>query len=143
MIDRPDWSGGLPVPSGAGVLPATDADYAGLGPQAQSTLQIGTGLHHELAREMSATPDGFEANLESLKASAEMVLDEVGGNRDAFISAFDELSPSVQTKALRAAWLNPGASFLDLLDRMEPQLTLSEAHEAEAWLRKLRGRVTL
>jgi hypothetical protein len=81
-----------------------------------------------------------KSNLESLKASAEMVLDEVGGNRDAFISAFDELSPSVQTKALRAAWQNPGRSFLDLLDIVEPQLTLSEAHEAEQWVRELRGR---
>jgi hypothetical protein len=137
-IDRPDWSGGLPVPSGAGVVPATDADYAGLGPQAQSTLQTGTGLHHELAREMQGTPDGFDANLESLKASAEMVLDEVG-DREAFISAFDELSPSVQTKALRAAWQNPGRSFLDLLDIVEPTLTLAEQAEAEAWVRKLRG----
>jgi hypothetical protein len=140
MIDRPDWSGGLPVPNGAGVLPATDADYAGLGPQAHSTMQTGTGLLHELVREMSSTADGLAANLESLKASAEMILDEVGGSRDAFISAFDELSPSVQTKALRVAWHNPGASFLDLLDIIEPQLTLAEAHEAERWVRKLRSR---
>lgn len=45
------------------------------------------------------------------------------------------LSEGVQAKAYLALKRNPGASLLDVLDAIEPQLTLAEMAEAERWIR--------
>ena len=97
-----------------------------------------TGLDPELVKDMTHSADGYDAQLESMKHSAERILDSVS-NRDAFTRHFDSLSPSIQTKAYRALMRNPGASLTDVMDRVEPQLTLAEAYEAEKWVRGLKG----
>ena len=166
MVDRPDWINGAPAQANGsgGAIVTTGFDGrayiadlerrhnggGGLPPSAYSAdgqaitirhdwnAPDASGLSPELAREMSSTVDGFAANVSLLKESATRLLDEFGQSA-AVEEHFESLSPSIQTKVFRELWLHPGISFLDLLDVVEPTLTLAEAHEAEQWLRKLRG----
>jgi hypothetical protein len=149
-IHRPDFGDG----EGRAVVPAQPINLDTVRPgeiidgetmlasvQAQpqrSPASQATGLDPELVKDMTHSADGYDAQLESMKHSAERILDSVG-NRDAFTRHFDSLSPSIQTKAYRALMRNPGASLVDVMDRVEPQLTLAEAYEATQWVRGLKG----
>lgn len=160
MIDRPDWGdggGGLSpaamtatgpayrtaedVPPGTaltGYEVAALAPAVGFDPQGVPLVQTAPGLPGELVQEMTRAADGYDRNYDTLQDSANRVLGEVK-DPAAFSASFDTLSPGIQLKALRALWRSPGIGLADLIDRVEPQLTLAEAHEAGIWVRKWAG----
>ena len=91
----------------------------------------------EMTVELAAMPGGYEANLAAIRDAAIMHLETLP---QGFPDRFDELSPSIQTKAYRMLLGHPRLSLTDLVDRVEVNLTLGEAAEAEKWLRSLARR---
>jgi hypothetical protein len=90
----------------------------------------------EIAREMHASADGYDAQLQMMQASAAKVLQEMPPH---FAERFEKLSPGIQTKAFRALKQYPHLGIHDLVDKIQPTLTLSEMAEAEAWIKGLKG----
>lgn len=98
-----------------------------------------SGLPAEIERDLRRSPEGYEAAHAVLTDSVGRVLSEL---RDpaGFARSFDsELLPSVRAKVLGELMRRPGIDFLTLLDRVEPTLTLAEAHSAVAFIRKHAG----
>jgi hypothetical protein len=98
---------------------------------------IAAGLDRELVREMASSPDALERNLAELRETASAFLDTVP-DRNTFVAAFDMFSPGLQRKAFQTLRANPRADLADLLDKIEPLLTLNEMVEAERFVRSLR-----
>jgi hypothetical protein len=96
------------------------------------------GLPPNLVRDMHASTDGFDAQLEALKTSAARVLDSAPVDRNAFIAHFDTLSPPIQAKALQTLRAHPHLNLFDLIDKVQPTLTLTEMDEAMRWIGGLR-----
>jgi hypothetical protein len=69
-----------------------------------------------------------------LQTVANNIVDTIPA-RDAFIAAFDTLSPSIKLKAFQVLRAHPHLGLADLLDVIEPKMTLSETAEAEKFVR--------
>jgi hypothetical protein len=55
-----------------------------------------------------------------------------------FVAHFETLSPGIQTKAFRALRQYPHLGIYDLVDKIQPTLTLDEMAEAEKWIKGLK-----
>lgn len=93
------------------------------------------GLPAEIAREMHASADGYDAQLAMMQASAAKALAEMPPH---FAEHFEKLSPGIQTKAYRALRQYPHLDIYGLLDKVQPTLTLSEMAEAQNWIKGLK-----
>lgn len=128
VAEMENWSPAADVPAGASLQPPADAAFAYFMAMRNSTLPA------IVEREINHSADGRDATLSYMRETARGILAE-SGNPAAFVKHFDTLSDGVQAKAYLAIKRNPGASFLDVLDAVEPQLTLAEMAEAETWAR--------
>jgi hypothetical protein len=91
-------------------------------------------LPPNLVRDMHSSADGFDSQLAQMKTTAQRILADMPQN---FAAHFDTLSPSIQEKAYRTMRDYPHLDIYALIDRVQPQLTLSEMDEAQRWIRKL------
>ena len=95
----------------------------------QATLSS-SGLLATLSRSLGKRASfRRERNLDELSA--------YGVDRNELIAAFDKLPANAQAMYMRVLWQNPSMGILDVLDKVERQLTLSESAEAERVLKEL------
>lgn len=120
-ITRPDWSGDY-----------NPADFVGHSGHKPSDA----GLPAAVVDDMRNSADGYDAQLGSMQHSARLIAAEYG---QGIVDHFEQLPDSLKVKAYRTMMRNPGASLPELLDRIEPSLTLDEAAEAMQWVRKLKA----
>jgi hypothetical protein len=95
------------------------------------------GLPPEIAKEMHASADGFDAELASLQSSATRVLEPMP-DPQSFVQHFETLSEPIKVKALQALRNNPHLDIYGLVDLVQPKLTLEEMAEAQAWIKGLK-----
>ena len=101
---------------------------------------LANSLDQRLVHEMAFAPDGLNANLEVLRTAVNEIVTNEIDDAPAFAAHFDMLSSSIQTKVFRTLWCGRHRSILDVLDAVEPKLTLDEMAEAEKWVRSLKVR---
>jgi hypothetical protein len=93
------------------------------------------GLPMEIAKEMHASADGYDAQLFMMQNSAAKVLQDMPPH---FVEHFETLSEGIKVKAFRAPKAYPHLGVHDLIDKIQPTLTLSEMAEVQAWIKGLK-----
>ena len=130
MVERTDWNFPVPVKPHEQALPGA----RDLTPSQQ--ISAGEAV-------WDTTPAVVDDPLAGLTddqiEQAAIVIGMIIGADDptGFAAVFDTMSPSLQSKVFGVMARSPHLRGLDLVDAIEKKLTLSEAAEAETWLRNL------
>lgn len=128
VAEMENWRPGADVTPGASLQPAPD----------ESEIVLGIGLTSDVIRELQRSPDGFEAAYGRMFEAA-LEFEDRGDAPDWFVPELAKATVSLRMKTLKVLMHNPGATIEALYSKIKGQLTLSEAHEAEKLMRRLKG----
>lgn len=121
--NNPDWTD----------KPPRDAQGRFIAKASDAGIIQSTGLTPEVAEVLAAQLDGMAGAVDSLRDGMTRIWGDAAQDVATWAA---ELSPAVQAKCAQVILRNPHVRKSELAKRIRQTLTLTEAAEVEAWLKK-------